>query len=78
MARPLPEDFSPEELNIEIVETSSNCTEVFYIPTLFDLKETGIDTKDPSQHKRRIAFFSGQNRFITVYPIFTLPTHQII
>ncbi|MCG8610372.1 MAG: DUF4263 domain-containing protein [Pseudomonadales bacterium] len=75
MARLLPEDFTPEELNIEIEEVFPNCTEVYYLPTLLELKEAGIDAKDPGQYKRKVALFSGQDSFITVYPIFTLPTH---
>ncbi len=75
MARLLPEDFTPEELNIEVEEVFPNCTEVFYFPTLVEIKEAGIDTEDASQHRRKIALFSGQDGFITVYPIFTLPTY---
>lgn len=75
MARLLPEDFSPEDLNIEIEEVFPNCTEVIYLPSSDELEEAGLNAEDPSQYKRKIAFFSGQGRFITVYPIFTLPTH---
>lgn len=75
MARPLPENFSPEELNIEIEEVSPNCTEVFYLPSINELKTAGIDSGEPSQHRRKIARFNGQDHFISIFPIFTLPTH---
>lgn len=75
MARLLPEDFIPEQLNIEIEEVFPNCTEVFYIPSSVELKEAGLNGENPTQYKQKIALFNGQDRFITVYPIFTLPTH---
>lgn len=75
MARLLPEDFTPEELNIEVKEVFPNCTEVFYLPRSDELEEAGLDSEDTGKYKRKIALFSGQDRFITVYPIFTLPTH---
>lgn len=75
MARLLPIDFSPEDLNIEVEEVSPNCTGVFYLPTLDEIKEAGIDSENASQHRRRVALFSGRDAFITIYPIFTLPSH---
>ncbi|WP_438403310.1 Shedu immune nuclease family protein [Aeromonas veronii] len=75
MARLLPDDFSPEDLNIEIEKVFSNCSEVFYLPSSAELEEVGIDMVNPSSHKRKIALFSGQDHFISIYPIFTLPTH---
>ncbi|MFN4055285.1 MAG: hypothetical protein ACK4GU_10460 [Alishewanella aestuarii] len=75
MARLLPEDFSPEELNIEIAEVFPNCTEIFYLPSIGELKTAGIDSSEPSQHRRKIALFNGQDHFISVCPIFTLTTH---
>jgi len=75
MARLLPENFSPEELNIEIEEVFPNCTEVFYLPSINELKTAGIDSGEPSQHRRKIARFNGQDHFISIFPIFTLPTH---
>lgn len=75
MARLLPDDFSPEELNIEIEEVFPNCTAVFYVPSPGELKDAGIVAKEPAVLKIKIALFNGQDRLITVYPIFTLPTH---
>jgi len=75
MARLLPEDFRPEELNIEIKVEFPNCAEVFYLPSFDELKEARLDTSNPNQYKRRVALFNGQNGFISVFPIFTLPTH---
>lgn len=75
MARLLPEYFSPEELNIEIEEVLPNCTEVFYLPSISELKAAGIDSGEPSQHRRKIAIFNGQDHCISVFPMFTLPTH---
>lgn len=75
MARSLPEDFRPEELNIEIKEVFPNCTEVFYRPSLRDLKEAEFDVKDCNFFKRRIALFNGQDGFVSLHPIYTLPTH---
>lgn len=75
MAKLLPEDFSPEDLNIEIEELFPNCTEIFYLPSPYDLEVAGMDSNDPSQHKRKIALFSGQDGFISIFPIYTLPTH---
>lgn len=72
MAKLLPEDFSPEELNIEIEELFPNCTEIFYLPSPHELEDAGIDTKVPSQHKSKIAIFSGQDGFISIFPIYTL------
>lgn len=75
MARLLPEDFTPDDLNIEIEEVYPNCTEIFYIPSIEELADARIDTQDPSQHKIKIAEISGQDHYISVYPIYTLPTH---
>lgn len=75
MARLLPDDFSPENLNIEIEEIFPNCTEVFYIPDLAESNSVGGQSGDLSKRRTRIATFSGQDHFISVYPIFTLPTH---
>ncbi len=75
MARLLPEDFRPEDLNIEIEESHTNCTEVFYLPSFDELKEAGLDTANPNQYKRRVALFNKQEGIISVFPIFTLPTH---
>lgn len=75
MAKLLPEYFSPEDLNIEIEEVFPNCTEVFYLPSISELEEAGIDSADPSKYKRKIALFSGQDGFISVFPIYTLATH---
>lgn len=75
MARLLPEDFRPEDLNIEIKVEFPNCTEVFYLPSFDELKEARLDTSSPSQYKIRVALFNGQNGFISIFPIFTLPTH---
>jgi hypothetical protein len=41
MARFLPDDFSPEKLNIEIEEVFPNCTEVFFLPTQAELEMAG-------------------------------------
>ncbi|PCI51627.1 MAG: hypothetical protein COB45_14205 [Gammaproteobacteria bacterium] len=75
MARFLPDDFSPEKLNIEIEEVFPNCTEVFFLPTQAELELAGKGTENPSQHRKSIATFSGQDGFISVTPIITLPTH---
>ncbi|GAA5130931.1 Shedu immune nuclease family protein [Thalassotalea piscium] len=75
MARLLPGDFTPEDLNIDIEEVFPNCIEVFYTPSISDLKDAGLDTQDLSLHKRKIAEISGQDHYISVYPIYTLPTH---
>ncbi len=75
MAKLLPEYFSPEDLNIEIEEVFPNCTEVFYLPSISELEEAGIDSADPSKYKRKIALFNGQDGFISVFPIYTLATH---
>lgn len=75
MARLLPEDFRPEDLNIEIKVKLPNCVVVFYLPSFDELKEAQLDTSNPNQYKRRIALFNKQEGFISVFPIFTLPTH---
>jgi len=75
MARFLPEDFSPEKLNIAIEEVFPNCTEVFFIPTQAELEIAGKGTEKPSQHRKSIATFSGQDGVISITPIITLPTH---
>lgn len=75
MARLLPEDFSPEDLNIEIEEVYPNCTEVFYVPSKGELEDAGRGMENPSQHKRKIALFFGQDHFVSIFPIVTLPTH---
>jgi hypothetical protein len=75
MARFLPEDFSPEKLNIAIEEVFPNCTEVFFLPTQAELEIAGKGTEKPSKHRKSIATFSGQDGIISVNPIITLPTH---
>lgn len=75
MARFLPDNFIPEKLNIEIEEVFPNCTEVFFLPTQAELEMAGKGTEKPSQHRKSIATFSGQDGFISVNPIITLPTH---
>lgn len=75
MAKLLPENFSPEELNIVFEELFPNFTEVFYLPSRSELEEAGIDTEDPSQHKKKIVLFNGQDGFVSIFPIYTLPTH---
>jgi hypothetical protein len=75
MARFLPDDFSPEKLNIEIEEVFPNCTEVFFLPTQAELEMAGKGEEKPSQYRKSIATFSGQDGFISVNPIITLPTH---
>lgn len=75
MARFLPDDFGPEKLNIEIEEVFPNCTEVFFLPTKAELEMAGKGEEKPSQHRKSIATFSGQDGFISVNPIITLPTH---
>ena len=42
MARLLPGDFSPEDLNIEIEEVFPNCAEVIYLPSLDELEKAGF------------------------------------
>ena len=75
MARFLPDDFSPEKLNIEIEEVFPNCTEVFFLPTQAELEMAGKGEEKPSQHRKSIAIFNGQDGGISVTPIITLPTH---
>lgn len=75
MARLLPEDFRPEDLNIEIKVELPSCAVVFYLPSFDELKEAGLDTSNPNQYKRKVALFNKQEGFISVFPIFTLPTH---
>jgi hypothetical protein len=75
MARLLPDDFSPDELNIEIKEVFPNHTEAFYTPSIKELEYAGLSTQNIIQYTRKIATFSGQDHFISVHPIFTLPTH---
>lgn len=75
MARFLPENFSPEKLNIELEEVFPNCTEVFFLPTQAELEIAGKGTEKPSQHRKSIATFSGQDGIISITPIITLPTH---
>lgn len=75
MAKLLPEYFSSEDFNIEIEEIFPNCTEVFYIPRVSELEEAGINSAEPSKYKRKIAFFSGQDGFISIFPIYTLTSH---
>lgn len=75
MARFLPEDFSPEKLNIEIEEVFPNCTEVFFLPTQAELEVAGKEKEKPSQHRKSIAIFNGQDGGIHLSPIITLPTH---
>ena len=75
MAKLLPEYFSSEDFNIEIEEIFPNCTEVFYIPRVSELEEAGINSAEPSKYKRKIALFSGQDGFISIFPIYTLTSH---
>ena len=75
MARLLPEDFRPENLNIEIKVEFPNCVVVFYLPSFDELKEAGLDTSNPNQYKKKVALFNKQEGFISVFPIFTLPSH---
>jgi len=75
MARWTPDDFSPEDLNIEIEEVFPNYTEVFYLPSQEDLNSAGQRTKTPSQHRKKIADFNGQDGYVEIHPIFTLATH---
>ncbi|MFG6667135.1 Shedu immune nuclease family protein [Halomonas sp. HNIBRBA4712] len=75
MARLFPNDFSPEDLDIEIEEIFPNCTEVFYLPSQADLDLAGRGSEAPRQLRKKIAVFNGKDGYISVYPIFTLPTH---
>lgn len=75
MARFLPDDFSPEKLNIEIEEVFPNCTEVYFLPTQAELEMSGKGTENPSKHRKSIVTFNGQDGIISVTPIITLPTH---
>jgi hypothetical protein len=75
MARLLPEDFSPAELNIDIEEVFPNCTDVFILPSQAQSEMVGKGTQKPSHHRKRIATFNGQDGFISMFPIITLPTH---
>ncbi|WP_368900332.1 Shedu immune nuclease family protein [Mixta calida] len=75
MARLLPEDFSPESLDIDIKEVSADCTEVFYAPSLEELNYVGIETESAEPYRKRIAIFNAQDDSITLFPIITLPGH---
>ena len=75
MARFLPENFSPEKLNIELEEVFPNCTEVFFLPTQAELELAGMGEEIPSQHRKSIATFNGQDGIISITPIITLPKH---
>ena len=76
MARFLPDDFSPEQLDIEIEEVFPNCTEIFYLPSQSDLELAGKESTIPGQYKKRIAEFNGQDGYISIFPIITLLTHS--
>ncbi|WP_269900822.1 Shedu immune nuclease family protein [Paenalcaligenes faecalis] len=75
MSRLLPKDFRPEDLKIVIEEMAPNCVEVFYLPGPDELKEAGLEATKPNQYKVRVALFNQESGFITVFPIFTLPTN---
>lgn len=75
MARLLPENFTPEQLNIEIEEDFPNCTVVYYVPEKGDLQFSGMDSGEPDQRRKKIAIFNGQDHFVTIFPTITLPSH---
>jgi hypothetical protein len=75
VARFLPEDFTPEKLNIELLEYPG-MVEVFYIPERIELKLAGLESGEPSQYKKKIATFFGHHEAISIFPIITLPTHN--
>lgn len=76
MARLLPENFVPEELNIEIKEVSKNCTEVFYVPDEVDLKSSGVDFNSGVEYREKIVIFDGENNIITIRPIITIAHYE--
>lgn len=76
MARLLPGDFSMDQGSLEIEELFPNCVEVYFQPSLASIRDAGLDIGDVVQYRKLILTMSGQDNFMEIKPIFTLPTHR--
>lgn len=59
-----------------IQEVHPNCAEVFYIPPDHKLLAAGLDPSQSEKYKTLILCISGQDNFVEIFPINTLPKYD--
>ena len=60
------DEYRHGRLNLE--EVSSDCVEVFYIPSPEKLEQSGLDRESGSDHRVKLLEFDGFNQCITILP----------
>lgn len=71
------QQLSDEEIGKLIIkEIHPNYIEVFYIPPDYKLAEAGLDPNKAEKYKTLLLSISGQDNFVEIFPINTLPKHD--
>jgi hypothetical protein len=77
MARPFPNDIAKRpQGRLVIEEHHPGYNEVYFIPPDEALIEAGLDPAKAETYKKGILEINGQNDYITIFPINTLPTYN--
>ncbi|MAI62039.1 MAG: hypothetical protein CBB87_06055 [Micavibrio sp. TMED27] len=77
MARLFPNDIGTRPSGkLLFEEVHPNYNEVYYIPPDVALAEAGLDPAKAESYKKGILDINGQNDYVTIIPINTLPTHK--
>lgn len=77
MARPFPNNIAIRpQGRLLIEEYHPGYNDVYFVPPDEALAEAGLDPSKAETYKKRILDVNGQNDYITIIPINTLPTHK--
>jgi Domain of unknown function (DUF4263) len=59
-----------------VEEVHPECVEVFYIPEKEKLSRSGLDFDKAPDYRVKLLLISGQDNFVTLYPVNTLAGHE--
>lgn len=67
---------APTGGTLSIEEVHPNCVEVFYLPEAEKIARARRRNKEPRDCRAKILLISGQDHYLTIYPINTIPEHD--
>lgn len=64
--------YDPErDGTLEVEECGPNCVKVYFVPPRTSMGEAGLDPNEAAARRVQLLLLNGQDRFLTIHPIYT-------